>query len=607
MSLALARRYRPKRFADVAVQSHVSATLKGAIARGRVAHGYLLCGPRGVGKTTLARVLAMALNCERRADPALAGEPCGECASCQRIWLGATSLDVVEIDAASNRGVDDARELRERAMYAPSGADHYKVYIVDEAHMLTREAWNALLKILEEPPPRVVFVFATTEPQKIAQSAAPVLSRLQRFDFKRIGAAEIRDRLSHVLAEEKIASEPEALASIARAADGSMRDALSLTDQVLSMGDGRVTADRVRDALGLVAEDEFIALIDIIADRRAADVFPAVSRLADAGIDFGGFLNGLGDTLRSLLSVALGGTVTEMSERGREALEARRERIAASDLLRMLQLITELEPRFKKSGQQQLLVETLLVRFALMDHAVEIEGLIRSIGGSGSSGGAPSGGGSSARSETSTTSTPRRDARVDAAAAPAPSAASGARSLGSPPAPRPSARSDGPAVRAELADAAPVEIRGQHFELVAVAGADGKMAGVAPLEMSKLTSVWDQIVLRLRATKPMLATALSHATPAAVTASGVVTIELDEPNDIYTHAIGTGRGEILAALRERFAGVERVDLRRDEKAAAAPPKRLTDEMVRAERVAALRKREPLLDAAIEALDLDVAD
>jgi DNA polymerase-3 subunit gamma/tau len=586
----------------------VSSTLKGAIARGRVAHGYLLCGPRGVGKTTLARVLAMALNCERRADPSLGGEPCGECASCQRIWLGATSLDVVEIDAASNRGVDDARELRERAMYAPSGADHYKVYIVDEAHMLTREAWNALLKILEEPPPRVVFVFATTEPQKIAQSAAPVLSRLQRFDFKRIGAAEIRDRLSHVLAEEKIASEPEALASIARAADGSMRDALSLTDQVLSMGDGRVTADRVRDALGLVAEDEFIALVDIIADRRAADIFSAVSRLADAGIDFGGFLNGLADTLRSLLSVALGGTVTEMSERGREALEARRDRIAASDLLRMLQLITELEPRFKKSGQQQLLVETLLVRFALMDRAVEIEGLIRSIGGSGGSGGgAPSGGSSSARSETSASPAPRREARVDAAAAPAPSAASGARSVGSPPAPRPSARADGPAVRAELADAVPVEIRGQHFELVAVAGADGKLAGVAPLEMSKLTALWDQIVLRLRATKPMLATALSHATPAAVTASGVVTIELDEPNDIYTHAIGTGRAEILAAFRERFTGVERVDLRRDEKAAAAPPKRLTDEMVRAERVAALRKREPLLDAAIEALDLDVAD
>src|SRR6267378_2169689 len=226
--IALARKYRPKQFSDLIVQDHVAAALRGAVAHGRVAHGYLFAGPRGVGKTTAARILAMALNCERRA--AGTGEPCGACDSCTRIWTGAANLDVVELDAASNRGVDDARELRERAMYAASAEGRHKVYIVDEAHMLTREAWNALLKILEEPPPRVVFVFATTEPQKIAQSAAPVLSRLQRFDFKRIGPADIRIRLERVLREEGVATDPEALAMIARAADGSMRDALSLTD-----------------------------------------------------------------------------------------------------------------------------------------------------------------------------------------------------------------------------------------------------------------------------------------------------------------------------------------------------------------------------------------
>src|ERR1700746_866702 len=237
--IALARKYRPKQFSDLIAQDHVAAALRGAVAGGRVAHGYLFAGPRGVGKTTAARILAMALNCERRESAGAAGEPCGECDSCTRIWTGAANLDVVELDAASNRGVDDARDLRERAMYAASAEGRHKVYIVDEAHMLTREAWNALLKILEEPPPRVVFVFATTEPQKIAQSAAPVLSRLQRFDFKRIGPGEIRDRLVTVLANESIDAEPQALASIARAADGSMRDALSLTDQVLAMGDGR--------------------------------------------------------------------------------------------------------------------------------------------------------------------------------------------------------------------------------------------------------------------------------------------------------------------------------------------------------------------------------
>src|SRR5256712_3487298 len=170
--VALARKYRPKRFADLVGQEHVAAGLTGAVAKQRVAHAYLLTGPRGVGKTSAARILAMALNCERRGEGPAPGEPCGTCDSCTRIWSGAANLDVVEIDAASNRGVDDARELRERAMYAASAEGRHKVYIVDEAHMLTREAWNALLKILEEPPPRVAFVFATTEPQKVALSAA---------------------------------------------------------------------------------------------------------------------------------------------------------------------------------------------------------------------------------------------------------------------------------------------------------------------------------------------------------------------------------------------------------------------------------------------------
>ena len=573
--IALARKYRPKRFSDVAVQSHVSATLKGAIARGRVAHGYLLCGPRGVGKTTLARVLAMALNCENRGAD---GEPCGVCVSCERIWSGASSLDVVEIDAASNRGVDDARDLRERAMYAPSGDERHKVYIVDEAHMLTREAWNALLKILEEPPPRVVFVFATTEPQKIAQAAAPVLSRLQRFDFKRIGPAEIRERLTTVLADERVAADSQALSMIARAADGSMRDALSLTDQVLAMGDGQVTADHVRDALGLVPEDEFLTLLDIILERRAGEVFTFVARLADAGIDFSLFLSGFADIVRAQLAILLGGDVPELPERARTVLEERRSRWAAPDLLRMLSAIGELEPRFRKSGQQQLLIETLLVRFALLDRTVEIEDLLRGLSGDGG------------------------ELRASRPARPAPR----------PPDPPRGRRDSAPAMpneRPVIARPAPVLADLPSAPPDAPAPDAPEPAKVAePFELARITGRWDDLVARVRGDgKRVLASALGHALPVAVTGGGDLTIELDEPNDFFAQAIEAARTEILGLLRQWFPDARAIRLRQNAERAAAAPARVTDEMVRSDRLNSLKKRDPILGAAIDALDLDVVD
>ena len=373
--IALARKYRPKKFSDLIVQDHVAAALRGAVAQGRVAHGYLFAGPRGVGKTTAARILAMALNCEQRSA---AGEPCGVCDSCSRIWAGSANLDVVELDAASNRGVDDARDLRERAMYAASTESRSKVYIVDEAHMLTREAWNALLKILEEPPPRVVFVFATTEPQKIANTAAPILSRLQRFDFRRIGPHAIIARLKEVAKAEQLQVEDDALHLIAKSANGGMRDALSLLDQVLSFSEGGapVTAERVREVLGLVPDELYGEMLRAIVERDPGAIFPLIERLLEAGADLGEFVNGAAETLRALMLVGVGGQPEGLTEGLTAVIREYAPQLPPADIVRLLTILGESEERLSRSANQRLLVELLLLRWAMLDRTVELSEVI---------------------------------------------------------------------------------------------------------------------------------------------------------------------------------------------------------------------------------------
>ena len=585
MSIALARRYRPKRFADLLVQDHVAAVLRGAVARGRVGHGYLLTGPRGVGKTTAARILAMALNCPNRDAE---GDPCGECESCLRIWNGSANLDVIEIDAASNRGVDDARDLRERAMYSASQEGHYKVYIVDEAHMLTREAWNALLKILEEPPPRVVFVFATTDPQKIAATAAPVLSRLQRFDFRRIGPGAIRERLRAVLDAEGIAADDDALTLIARHADGGMRDALSVLDQCLSFGDGAVTAARVRETLGLADDELFAEVLDIVAARRPAGVFPLVDRLMESGADLGEFLNGTAEMLRALLMVQVGARPEGLTEAARALLERYREQLAAGDVLRMLRLLSENEQAIRRSVNPRLVAETLLLRWAMLDRIVDLEKVVR--------GGAPPGGGPP----------PARGGAGGLASGPsAPDRAAPAARPQDPQAARkePVPPPESPEAAAARQGAVPAA---QDVAPVAPAPAPGLPIAFT---LEGLQGAWATVVSALRERSRFLGEALAMTRPAAVEPP-LVRVVLGEANPLLHERLEQQARTVEETL-ERLVGAPvrlRVEAPADAVSdAAEPARRLSESGMRSARLKGLRGRDPALDAAADELDLEIVE
>jgi len=352
----LARKWRPQVFEDVVGQGHITRTLQNAITSGRLAHAFLFSGPRGVGKTTTARILAKALNCEQGPTPT----PCGKCDSCLETTAG-TSVDVIEIDGASNRGIEHIRELREAVKYAPVGGRN-KVYVIDEVHMLTNEAFNALLKTLEEPPPRVIFIFATTEPQKIP---ATIHSRCQRYGFKRIPLNEISDRLRKIAAAEGITITDRGLAMIAKAAEGSMRDSQSLLDQAVSYSGMEIRDEDLQATLGSVAQERLLLFAAGLLARDAAGLLKQVDALLEQGQDMRQFLSGAVEHLRNLMVVKIAaepGQIIELPAADIEAIKQQSGGADADQLLMLFDSLSKTLDELRWSPHQRFTLEIGLIK-----------------------------------------------------------------------------------------------------------------------------------------------------------------------------------------------------------------------------------------------------
>jgi DNA polymerase-3 subunit gamma/tau len=356
----IARKYRPRAFDAVVGQEAVARTLRNAIERARVAHAYMFCGPRGVGKTSMARILARALNCLTAPGPTV--EPCGTCDLCERVSRG-DDLDVLEIDAASNRRVDDARTLIANVSFHPTRA-RFKVYIVDEVHMLTTEAFNALLKTLEEPPPHVKFIFATTDPQKVP---ATILSRCQRFDFRPVPAADIFGLLSDICAREELRAEPEALHAIARASLGGVRDAESLLEQLSTLGAGEVRLADLHSLLGTVPAERMRGLFDAVASGDIGRTLAEASQVLDQGTDPGELLRQAMRHAHDLMLVRAQGARAadvEADETGRKALADQAAKFGDATLVYAVTLFSEALRNSRLLGEGRLFAETALARLA---------------------------------------------------------------------------------------------------------------------------------------------------------------------------------------------------------------------------------------------------
>ena len=475
--VALYRRWRPESFADLVGQEHISRTLSRAVTSGQTSHAYLFTGPRGTGKTSTAKILARALNCAE--GPTLT--PCGVCDSCRSISDG-SSMDVFEIDAASNRGIDEIRDLRESVKFAPTEG-HYKIYIIDEVHMLTTEAFNALLKTLEEPPERVIFILATTEPHKVP---ATIQSRCQRYDFHRITVTEIRDRLLYVCKESDIAAEEDALGIIAAQADGGMRDALSILDQCMALAEGTLTAERVQEALGLVGRAWIRRMAGEIAARDAAALIAQLSELLQSGRELKQVLAELAQHFRRLMIAGVGGAVSAAELCAGDAEELRMDvaQFTQEEIMSILRRLNETMQELRTSPQPRIAVETLLIGLCHTEGAAP----------SGESTAPPTGGADAARIARLEAQVEELAARLAAGGTPVSASASATASVAPSSRPR-AAKADGAAAKPAPKKAA---------SSAAKEAADG-----APRQLDM--KIWQSFQTRLKERNRLAASLLSGA------------------------------------------------------------------------------------------------
>jgi DNA polymerase III subunit gamma/tau len=525
-STSLYRRHRPGSFDEVVGQTHVVRTLRNAVEQGKVHHAYLFVGSRGTGKTSMAKILARSLNCER-GGPTVT--PCGECESCVTIAAG-TSVDVIEMDAASNRSVDDVRDLRERVAYAPAGG-HWKVYILDEAHMLTKEAWNAFLKTLEEPPPNTVFVLATTESHKVM---ATIADRCQRFDFQRPSLEQISEVLNRVAAAESIEVEEGAVAMIARSASGSFRDALGTLDQLVAFGGSQVELEDVLEMLGAADADLLFETIDAVVAEDPKQVLLGIEKMARSGRDPSQFARDLLAHLRHLLIVQTTGEVpttfvVTATDTGR--MQAQAQALKPANLIRTIDELADALTAVREGDDARLAVEIALLKAARPDLDSNTEGLLRRIERLEQGGGA-------------------RAAGPVAAGDPPPAA----EQQGVPPTTPPTAETpppdDPPPAEEEEAEApAPVE--------------EAPVAEEAPappteLSLEEIQRVWPAVLQKLHESAPALAATLEGARPVSYGEAGLEVAFPTEMTFLKKKAEGADRRDTVAAA---FAAVTGVGLR----------------------------------------------